>query len=167
GCTSLEKDSVFVEIYPQLNVPVITGQRYLLCQTPGSSVEICFDPNSIQPGDQMAIINAATSDTLLKTNSTCFQLTADTPGLLPGDNFLFAVVYNNRCHSARSNTIILQYDAPPQFAAGITQGDVIRVCEGSLVDLEAQHGPPEIELSWVGIQPDLFFSSPAGKNTTV
>ena len=167
GCTSLVNDSVFVMIFPALNTPVIQGERFQLCQSPGSTIEICFDPNSIGPGDNIALINASTSDTLLKTDRACVTLNAGLSGLYAGDNFIYAIVYNDHCHSSRSNTIIIQYDAPPQSAAGIQQGNNIRVCEGSLVDLESIFGPPEIEVNWTGIQPDIVFSAPAGKITTV
>ena len=92
GCTSTLKDSVFVEIEEQIKNPVIVGERFFLCKSSPSFIELCLDPNTINPGSFTTLINVMTGDTVAKFNSLCTMITHLTLGLQTGSNFIYAVV---------------------------------------------------------------------------
>lgn len=166
GCFS-QKDSVFVNVNEAIQVPVVTGQRYFLCNQPGSFVEICIDPNSFGTGDQLYLINAQTLDTITSFNNPCIQIDGSMPGLFTGTNLVYVVTKKGNCFSSPSNIVIIELDEVPQFFAGTAQGNDIRVCESAIVDLMANHGPPVLDVQWLSADPTVFFTNPTGQNTTL
>jgi gliding motility-associated-like protein len=167
GCFSAGTDSIYVQVLPELSIPVITGQRYFLCQSPGSRVELCIDPNSIRTGDVIALVNAATSDTLIRFTTPCVTVPSELAGLINSSNILFAVVVNGNCTSFRSNAIVLEWDALPSLTADILQGNQIQVCDGNLVNVQSLHGPPDVDITWFGLNPGIRFSNPDLPSTSV
>jgi gliding motility-associated-like protein len=77
------------------------------------------------------------------------------------------VTKNTSCFSARSNVVIVELDEIPMQAAGTRQGDLIRVCEGSIVDLMANHGPPVVDISWTGLSGNIILNQPDQQTTSV
>ncbi|MFZ1703972.1 MAG: gliding motility-associated C-terminal domain-containing protein [Saprospiraceae bacterium] len=167
GCFSNKKDSVFVEVLPNIPVPVILGQRFFLCDHESSFIEICLDPNTVVPGNTMTLVNAMTHDTLTSFTTSCILLDPKTNGLLNGSNFIYAISKMGDCFSAKSNTVVIELDSAPQFSAVTVQGDNIRICEGEPIFLEAGHGPPDVDISWTSFNPNINFSQPNEKQTTV
>lgn len=165
GCLSDNSDSLFVTVEPALRTPIISGERYFLCNDAASAIEICLDPNSILPGDTIILFNNTNSSVLATIIAPCFNLTGPVTGLAPGPNFLYTYTKNKSCISPPSNVIILEYDDIPSFSAGILQNDTIRVCEGATVDLTSNHGPPDVDINWSAFRPEIIFNHPDRQTT--
>ncbi|MBK8547982.1 MAG: gliding motility-associated C-terminal domain-containing protein [Saprospiraceae bacterium] len=167
GCASTLKDSVFVEIEEQIKNPVIVGERFFLCKSSPSFIELCLDPNTINPGSFTTLINVMTGDTVAKFNSLCTMLTHLTLGLQTGSNFIYAVVSENGCHSSPSNVVVVELDIAPNVQAASLQGDEVKICEGNTISLESVVGPPQVDLKWTSFNPGLIISDPERISTTI
>jgi gliding motility-associated-like protein len=167
SCNSLLSDSVFVEVAEQIKTPAIEGERFFLCQTSPSFTELCLDPNTINPGSFITLINAITGDTVAVFNSLCITLTHLTQGLQIGTNFMYAIVSENGCSSSASNVVVVELNVAPSIQAASLQGDDIKICEGNTINLESAFGPPEVEITWNSLNPDVVISDPQAALTTV
>lgn len=153
GCLSANTSETEVIVLDKIEAPEIIDGNFTLCADTDSKVEICLNPLSGSPGTNTQLVHAVTGNILAEGNAQCYIISAS-EFLLTGVNLFYAVATKDNCTSERSANNNIRVSAAPDFTAGVID-DNITVCPGDFVTLVANHGPPDVELSWTSPDPEL------------
>jgi len=162
-CKSDLSASISIHVRSEIPAPVFTQNQQILCGTFSAPVEICLDPNSVQPNTSYQFFVGGTNQMLGTASTLCFR-----PETIfsPGTNLIYAVAQLGQCRSAASSFFVVDVQSVPDLVAEAFEDDIF-ACDNGGLTLSSRFEPPQVDITWKPVTPGITFSNNKTRNTQV
>ena len=165
GCESIPSSAVEVVVLEQIMTPSFTTNILSTCQNSTNGIELCLDPNTLQP-DATYTFYLAPSNKLIGEGTGLCTIINDLSVFSLGSNFIYAVATIDGCSSTFSSMMIVNVNATPDITAQAMEDDIV-VCPGESVQLISVFGPPLVSVQWSALNPSNIISNPEAVAPTI
>jgi gliding motility-associated-like protein len=164
GCDSRISNNFMVNVRDSIVTPAFLKESLSFCSDLSNAEEICLNPNSMVMGGFYTLENVTTGETIASGNELCFTIT-NSDGFTNGLNELIVITEVDGCLSRISEPISIFFQAPPSIIASV-MNDFYVVCDmDEFVTLTAAHGPPDVDVEWIGLTPGVDIIDPMMSST--
>ncbi len=154
GCISEISEVSFIEILDSLITPSFQENTLSFCSDLTSAIEICMNPDHIEPNTAYQLYNDNTGELIAETSGLCFTI-SDGSTLTEGANNLYIQASKNGCYSRISNQVLLLYQSAPNIIALAMDEQIIACDTEEFVALNSLFGPPEVDVQWIALTPGI------------